>query len=191
MKRVRLFFAVAVTALVLSACGSNSPANDPNQLGFVSADGSAVLKDADQRSEVIDIVFGFIGDGTEWSLSQSRGKVVVLNVWGPWCAPCRKEFPELEEISQELSADGLEVVGVATRSTDTSVLNFVKTQRISFRQVEDFDSLKMSGLSGVPSSTVPSSILIDREGRIAGWVLGAADPVLLKSMLKSLLEEAA
>ena len=52
-------------------------------------------------------------------------------------------------------------------------------------------TLVISDLRGVPSSTVPSSILIDRKGRIAGWVLGAADPVLLKSMLKSLLEEAA
>jgi hypothetical protein len=189
MIRLRLIVGVLVATIALSGCASSSKPNDPNELGFVSADGSAVLKDSGQRSAVIDLAFPVIDSTGQWSVSDSRGKVIVLNVWGPWCAPCRKEFPELQKLSSELSTDGLEIVGVATRSTDTAVSTFVKSQGITFRQVADFDSLIMSGLSGVPSSTVPSSVLIDRQGRIAGWVLGAADPVLLKSLLKSLLEE--
>ena len=191
MIRRRFIVGALVAAIALSGCASSSKPNDPNELGFVSADGSAVLKDSNQRAQAVDLSFPVIASDSTWSVSDARGKVVLLNVWGPWCAPCRKEFPELQALSTELSADGLEIVGVATRTTDTAVTSFVASQGISFAQVADFDSLIMSGLSGVPSSTVPSSVLIDRQGRIAGWVLGAADPVLLKSLLKSLLEETA
>lgn len=189
MIRRRFIVGVMVAAIALSGCGSSSTQSDPNELGFVSADGSAVLRDENQRAEAIDLTFAEIGVDSEWSIADSRGAVVVLNVWGPWCAPCRKEFPELQMLSDELAPDGLEIVGVATRTTETSVSTFVRSQGITFKQVADFDSLQMSSLSGVPSSTVPSSVLIDRQGRIAGWVLGAADPALLKSMVKSLLEE--
>lgn len=186
----RLVVAV-MAATLLSACAPAKTGNDPNELGFVSADGSAVLRDVSERSAAPELKFDGINPNSPWSLSDVRGKVVLLNVWGPWCAPCRKEFPELQVLSDALGADGLEVVGVATRTTATSVTAFTTAQKISFRQVADFDSLVISSISGVPSSTVPSSILIDRQGRVAGWVLGAADPVLLKSMLKSLLEESA
>jgi thiol-disulfide isomerase/thioredoxin len=189
--RQRLFISVLLMMSLLSGCSSNSTKSGPNELGFVSADGTAVLHNADQRGDAGTLTFPGIAPTSAWSLSDARGKVVLLNIWGPWCAPCRKEFPELETLSTSLAPDGLEVVGVATRTTATSVQAFVESQAITFRQVADFDSLVISDLRGVPSSTVPSSILIDRKGRIAGWVLGAADPVLLKSMLKSLLEEAA
>ena len=189
--RQRFFIGLLLVISLLTGCSSNSTKAGPNELGFVSLDGTAVLHNADQRNAAGTLTFPGIVPTSDWSLSAVQGKVVLLNVWGPWCAPCRKEFPELETLSTTFASDGLEVIGVATRTTATSVEAFVASQRITFRQVADFDSLIISNLRGVPSSTVPSSILIDRQGRIAGWVLGAADPALLKSMLKSLLEEAA
>ena len=187
----RRFVVVLFAAALLSGCASNTPANNPNEVGFVAADGSAVLRDESERTAAPELVFDGISPAATWSVESARGSVVLLNVWGPWCAPCRKEFPDLQKLSETLGPDGLEIVGVATRTTATSVTAFTSAQKISFRQVADFDSLIVSSISGVPSSTVPSSILIDRKGRVAGWVLGAADPVLLKSMLKSLLEESA
>jgi thiol-disulfide isomerase/thioredoxin len=179
---------LACAALLLSACGGTTISSG-DQLGFVSADGSAVVKNISERSEVVDISGMTIGSDSAWTLSDSRGKVVLLNSWGPWCAPCRKELPTLQELSDEFAASGLVVVGLATRTTAVETLAFTRKHNITFEQVADFNSALMSQLPGIPSATVPGTIFIDRKGRIAGWALGEADPALIRSITQSLLEE--
>jgi peroxiredoxin len=78
---------------------------------------------------------------------------------------------------------------MATRTNQAAVEAFVRKQGVTYLQLADYDSKVMVQLEGVPSTTVPSTIFIDRKGRVAGWALGAVDEALLRSIVKSLLEE--
>ena len=188
MKFVRQFALVAVVGL-LAACGNNSGLQSGDQIGYVSANGAAVLRAPSERGAVVDLVAPEISTGTNWKLSDNRGDVVLLNAWGPWCAPCRKELPELQKLQNQYEAEGLLIIGLATRTNAVSVKAFTEKFNISIRQLADFDSAALASIDSIPSSTVPGTIFIDRQGRVAGWALGAADPSLIKTLTKSLLDE--
>ncbi|MEY4322707.1 MAG: hypothetical protein RL410_488 [Actinomycetota bacterium] len=188
---MRRLLAAVISCVLLAACSSNSTLHNGDQTGFVSADGSAVVKDVSERGEVVDLSAADITNNVTWKLSEHRGEVVLLNAWGPWCAPCRKELPELQKLSTEFSSKGLSIVGLATRTNATATLAFTNKFKISYPQLADYDSAALSRLPGIPSATVPGTIFIDRMGRIAGWALGAADPALIRSITESLLDESA
>lgn len=189
--KLRRSLLVGCLIALLTACGSSAGELQGDQTGFVSSDGSAVLRDVAQRKSAPELRGEPVAGGKEWSLAEMRGKVVLLNAWGPWCAPCRVEVPELQRLQTELGGAGLQVVGLATRTNAASVTAFTTKNQISYPQIADYDSALLGGIGGIPSTTIPGSILIDRAGRVAGWVLGAGDPVLLKDLVESLLEESA
>lgn len=174
-----------ILAFVLSGC-AQSPTNTADSIGYVAADGALVLKDVDRRGEPIEIS-GALIDGSPWSLSDLRGKVVLLNAWGPWCAPCRTEVPLLQDLQDSLT--GLQVVGFATRTDRIAVETFLRGREISYPQVADYDSQLFLGVRGVPSMSIPGTLVVDKQGRIAGWALGAVDITVLRNFTKSLLEE--
>lgn len=107
------------------------------------------------------------------SLSDFKGKVVLLNFWATWCAPCAKEMPSMERLHQIYGAKDLVIVGM---SVDTAaprdVKEFAERLKITFPILHDRDSV-ISRLYSVPG--VPTSYLIDRRGRIAYRVLGEYD----------------
>ncbi len=188
---MRRLLAVVFSCVMLAACSSPSTLQNGDQTGFVSADGSAVVKDVAERGKAVELSAEDITNNVNWKLSEHRGDVVLLNAWGPWCAPCRKELPELQKLFEELSSKGLSIVGLATRTNATSTLAFTNKFKITYPQLADYDSAALSRLPGIPSATVPGTIFIDRAGRIAGWALGAADPALIRSISESLLDESA
>jgi thiol-disulfide isomerase/thioredoxin len=183
MKRL---IALLVSLALLSSCAANVTNTDG--LGFVASDGSAVVLDIENRTKATDLTATLLDESGTWRLAAMQRSVVFLNTWGPWCAPCRKEIPELEALYKELGS-GFEVVGFATRTTRSQAEAFLTNKDITYTQVQDFSSSVIARLDGIPSSTIPSTIFIDAQGRIAGWALGAADPILLKSIAKSLMEE--
>lgn len=182
----RAFASAVLLAFVVSGC-AQSPTNTADSIGYVAANGALVLKDVDQRGEPVDIN-GALIDGTPWSLSDLRGDVVLLNAWGPWCAPCRTEVPLLQDLQDSLT--GLQVVGFATRTDRVAVETFLRGRNISYPQVADYDSQLFLGVRGVPSMSIPGTLVVDKQGRIAGWALGAVDITVLRNFTKSLLEEA-
>lgn len=184
----RQFVIGLIVALSLAACSSSDTMNETSS-GFVAADGSAVVLDETERAPATGLNAQSVDGKTTWDLAAEAGNVVLLNTWGPWCAPCRAEVPYLQEISVEFSESGLQVIGMATRTNQAAVEAFIRKQGVTYLQLADYDSKVMVQLEGVPSTTVPSTIFIDRKGRVAGWALGAVDEALLRSIVKSLLEE--
>lgn len=107
------------------------------------------------------------------SLRDFEGKVVLLNFWATWCTPCRKEMPAMEQLYQTYSAEGFVVVGVSVdQGAPGSVKAFAEKLKITFPILHDRDSI-ISRLYSNPG--VPSSYLIDRQGRITYHVLGEYD----------------
>ncbi len=110
------------------------------------------------------------GDGT-LALSDYRGKVVVLNFWGSWCGPCRAEAPILEEAAAELSGQGVQFLGVNVKDTRDAGADFLKSKNVSYPSIYDPSMRTMLSIRGLPTSGLPFTFVIDREGRVAHiWI---------------------
>lgn len=180
---VRAGAAVAL-CLVVAACGSAQGSGDA---GFVAGDGSLVLLDESAREQVPELV-GQTLDGGTWRMSDYRGEVIVLNVWASWCAPCRAEAPELQEVWEEFEGRGVQFVGLDTRDSDAAARAFVETYGITYPNVIDRDGqLQLLFADTLPPQAIPSTIVIDPQGRVAGRALGKVSASALRGLIEPLL----
>jgi len=127
-------------------------------------------------------------DGSSFDLNQRRGEVILLNLWATWCGPCRAEIPELEALHRQNAGRRFAVIGVSIDSEDQkgAVRDFVKKQQITYPIVLDPDATLQSLLQ---TSAIPTSALIDREGRVVWMKVGAirANDAGLEEALKKTL----
>ncbi|NJO38697.1 MAG: TlpA family protein disulfide reductase [Rhizobiales bacterium] len=113
-------------------------------------------------------------DGHERSLSEFQGRVVVLNLWATWCAPCRKEMPSLDRLQQTLGGADLEVIALAVDRGDLArVLDFYREVGVETLAVYHDSSAKAGRTLRAPG--LPTTLIIDRKGDEVGRVLGDAE----------------
>jgi cytochrome c biogenesis protein CcmG, thiol:disulfide interchange protein DsbE len=126
-------------------------------------------------------------DGAEISADSLRGRVVLVNFWATWCAPCRAEMPLLERMHKRHEADGFLVVGLAVdRATTEAVRQFVQDRGVTYPIVHVGAEAERTfgGVRGYPTS-----FLLDRTGRIRHTVLGPVAPLSLEPAVRRLLAE--
>ena len=170
-----------VLALGVSACSS---ASGEAGSGFVSGDGSLAVVAAEDRLPAPD-VSGTTLTGEPLRLSDFRGDVVVLNVWASWCAPCRAEAPVLEAVWQEVQDDGVQFVGLDTRDTDEAALAFLEAYGVTYPNVIDADGrLQLLFSDTLPPQAIPSTLVVDREGRVAGRIIGRVTDATLTALIE-------
>jgi cytochrome c biogenesis protein CcmG/thiol:disulfide interchange protein DsbE len=127
-------------------------------------------------------------DGASVRLSDYRGKVVLLNFWATWCAPCRLEIPWFVDFEQRFKNSGFSVVGVSMDEEGASVVRpFLSEMGVNYRTLLG-DSIVAELYGGVNS--LPTSLLIDRQGRIASAHLGLVHRTAHEAEIKELLAEA-
>lgn len=176
------------TALVLTACSSSSSSEQSNSR-YISGDGTVVVVPEADRLAAPEIT-GETLTGKPFNLADYKGKVVPLNVWASWCAPCRAEAPALEQLSRELSPQGVQFVGINTRDTKTAAQAFVKRFDLSYPDVWDPDGkIQLQFRGTLPPQAIPSTLVIDRQGRVAARILGKVDRTQMRDLLKDLLAE--
>lgn len=183
--------ALIAVALLVAGCGGSAEAEAGSvpEAGYVAGDGSIVLVPPSERAAAPDVV-GPTLDGETFRLADHRGDVVVLNVWASWCAPCRAEAPTLAALSEELQAQGVTFVGLDTRDSDASARAFIDRFGIEYANVIDRDGqLQLLFSDTLPPQAIPSTLVIDREGRVAGRVLGKASESALRGMIEPILAE--
>lgn len=174
--------AAGIALLALAGCGSKEP--DAGS-GFVAGDGSLVVIDESQRQPAPDLS-GTTLDGKPFSLASLRGKVAVLNVWASWCAPCRAEAPVLEKTWLAQQDKGVQFVGLDTRDSDTSALTFIRKFGITYPNVIDRDgALQLRFSDTLPPQAIPSTIVIDAQGRVAARALGKVSESTLLGMIEA------
>lgn len=177
--------------LVLAACGSTgetktaSPARTAKDTAR-----SAFAQYPVGKRPVAPTISGKLINGGTLDLADWRGNVVVINVWGSWCAPCRAEAPTLKKVSDATRPLGVRFVGFDTRDNDGAGRAFERTYKINYPSFSDPDGRLVLRFNGrVPVSAVPSTVLIDRSGRIAARIVGPTPYDALNTVVRELAAE--
>lgn len=188
--RRRLSALGMLLALVLSGCsrtagGAGVPvAGRPSEATVVV--GVTYLQ-PDQRTSPIALS-GTTLTGEPWTTRSLVHRVLVVNVWASWCGPCRAEAPILAALARKYVNQGVQFVGVDTRDSDINAEAFAETFAIPYPSLSDRSGQLLLTLSGsLPPSAIPSTLVLDRQGRAAGRIIG---PVTV-SGLGALIERVA
>jgi peroxiredoxin len=173
--------AAALTGGVLAGCSG-----EDNWAKKCSTAAGVVECAPDQRTEVKP-VSGELLDGGTYDLSQDRGKVVVVNFWGSWCAPCRAEADDLEKTFQETKAKGVTFIGVNSRDDKDAAREFERG-RVTYPSIYDFEG-RVGLQFDVTNTAMPSTLIIDRQGRIAVALRQATTVTQLQPLVERVAAE--
>jgi thiol-disulfide isomerase/thioredoxin len=186
-----LVWSVRVAGMLLAillASGCDAGANDPNasggQQGYPDVARTVTLIPPAERQPVAE-VRGPDLDGTGVLSSKAYpGKVVVINVWGSWCGPCRKEAPDLQAASEE-TATVAQFLGVTSKDRQPAAAQqFVRQNKVTYPSIYDPSGQVLLPFAQVlPASAIPSTLVLDREGRLAVRVLGPVSETTLVQMI--------
>lgn len=183
----------AVLGVSLAACTSG---NDATVYGgsftFVSPGGKTEFAyPVDERGTVGELSGeNLSGDGT-LALSDYAGSVVVLNFWGSWCGPCRAEAPDLEEAAAALAPQGVQFLGVNVKDTKAAGADFLASKQVSYPSIFDPSMRTLLSIRGFPTGSIPSTIVIDRQGRVAHvWLEAFDSPDALIETVSAIAAEA-
>lgn len=185
MRRLALLLSAVLAGSVLSGCGSVLSSGD--QQGFVTGSGDAVIVPVAERKAPVGVSGGTI-DGGRASLSDYRGKVVVMPVWGSWCGPCRAEAPMLQEESVALAASGVQFLGINVRDEDKAARDaFMRNNGITWPSFDNADGSLLLGLAqGLGPKTIPSVVFVDPQGRVAAVVIGEITRTTLEQIVQEI-----
>lgn len=185
--------AVAIVgALLLTGCSSmyaatpvvtipaTAPATNP-------AVGVTVIP-VEEREQSI-VIAGPAADGTELSTAQLGGDIVVVNAWASWCPPCIEELPLLAAAAEQYADAGVSFLGLNALDDPIAAASLLGSS--SYRSIDDRDGAILATIPGVPPRSLPSTVILDRQGRIAVRIIGPVKPGQLERALDSLVDEQA
>ena len=159
MRRLAALLTTAVVVTgVVAGCGEDNWATKCTTT-------NGVVECAPGQRTAIKAVSGELLDGGPYAVSQDKGKVVVVNFWGSWCAPCRAEADDLEKTYQATKAKGVTFLGVNSRDDRDAAKQFERGQ-VTYPSLYDPNG-KVALQFDVTQTSTPSTLIIDRQGRIA------------------------
>jgi len=188
-RRRRLVVAAVAAALVvtLGAC-SNSSATDATAGGYVSGDGSITFVPPSERVAA-PVLEGTDLDGAPLTSGQFSDQVLVVNIWGSWCPPCRKETPDLISLAEEFSSQGVQFLGVAIRENATASRAFAENFGMNYPSFSDSGGVMLIGFSeSLPTVAVPTTYILDARGRVAVRYMDQVDPDMLRDLITDVKE---
>ncbi|GGT45908.1 TlpA family protein disulfide reductase [Nonomuraea spiralis] len=167
--------AVALVGLALTA-GCAGTAQDQSPAGstrFVAGDGKVAIFPVEQRRRAPVVRGERLGGGSVPDAPYA-GSVTVLNFWASWCAPCRAEAPILRDVAARTKAGGVRFLGVNIKDDKAQALAFERNAAPGYPSLYDQPGRVVLSFQGsVPPAAIPATLIIDRQGRIAGRALGA------------------
>jgi thiol-disulfide isomerase/thioredoxin len=187
LRRAVLPVALALAAGLLAGC-SNDQVGSSGDQGFVGGKGViTMLKAADRKRP--GTVSGTTLAGRHTALSDYRGKVVVVNVWGSWCPPCRAEAPMLAAAARHLSKKGVVFLGINSRNPERAGPQaFERRYRIPYDSIYDPDGQTLLAFHGtLAPNSIPSTVIIDKQGRVAASVIGTITRTTLVDLVDDVI----
>ena len=183
MRRLRLIAPVLATALLLVGCTEQGQSSTDADFG------GAVQQWISPTTEPVTFSGGTV-DGGRFDSKQYLGRVVVVNFWYAQCPPCRAEAPGLKKLSTQFAGDDVQFVGVNTQDAEGEAANFDREFGIDYPSILDAGDatvqLAFSGSRG-PKAT-PSTLVLDRKGRVTARIVGLADPSILKTFVQDAVD---
>ncbi|MEL7834846.1 TlpA disulfide reductase family protein [Fodinibius sp. Rm-B-1B1-1] len=176
------------SAFVFWGCNSesNSSQEGPTKPLEQLDPSSATLYPAQRQAEARDFEVTLL-NGDTFTLSDYQGQVVLLNIWATWCAPCRQETPDLQELYEKYKEDGFMILGVSIDEQGESVVRpFIEEYDVSYPIV--IDQGEIMDKYG-PTMGIPTTYIINKKGNLEYFAVGALTNKELEPRIKTLLEE--
>jgi len=181
---VALIAVIAALAFTLASCAPGDAVESP---GYVSGDGTVTIFTEAQQPDVL-VLSGTTFGGEVIDVADFRGQVVLLNTWYASCPPCRAEAADLVEID---ARDDVQVVGINGRDDAATADAFDRTFGAQYASIDDADGKAVAALQGVIAvNAVPSSVVLDPNGRIYARVIGRLEPSTLATLVNDAFERA-
>ncbi|MDD7928078.1 MULTISPECIES: TlpA family protein disulfide reductase [Microbacterium] len=193
MRRPTPFIAaLLLTAIALTGCTSNDTLaeqyRDGNEKGYIAGDFQVVEIPTADRGEPV-VFEGVTETGETVSSDDYRGGVLVVNFWYAACGPCIVEAPLLEEVWQEYQDQGVAFLGVNTYDQPATALSFARDNNVTYPSVIDVNDgrVKLAFAQVTPIQATPTTLVLDRDGRVAARVIGQ---LASASILSTLVDDA-
>jgi thiol-disulfide isomerase/thioredoxin len=188
----RVLAAVAAATVLLTGCTGDPDSVDVTNGGefrFVEGTPQGEVIPPDERATAPRFS-GTLLDGEPFESSQLDGRVAVLNFWGSWCAPCRVETPEFSEVAAETAGEGVQFLGINVKETDEQFAQaFVDSFGIVFPSLYDPRGEVALAFRDYPANAIPSTIVLDPEGRVAAVYAGEVAQDDLRAVLDRVTAE--
>jgi len=171
--RTSLLSAALVGVLALTGCSSGSAtAEGPStpQLKAVDPGENGLI--AEQDRPMAPTLDGTTLEGERLDVADYRGQVVVLNFWASWCPPCRAEAPNLVEVAEQTADEGVQFIGVNVKNAKDEALAFERKQGVPYPSLHDQPGVLLTRFRALVPQVPPTTLLLDRQGRIAGRFIG-------------------
>jgi thiol-disulfide isomerase/thioredoxin len=182
--------ALALVALFLAGCsGTKEAVATGGEFQFVAPGGqTTILYDPPESRGTVGGISGesLLREGATVGLDDYTGKVVIVNIWGSWCGPCREEMPGLQFVQEQT---GAVVLGVDVRDNRQAAADFVRDRGVTFDSIFDPPGRVLARLSGYPRNTVPSTLVLDQQHRVAAVFLTAVRVPELMPLVQRLQAE--
>lgn len=180
--RLLLVFAISLAIYGCSSSDQKKGATEPlKQLDPYSAPLYPAQKKAEARDFEVTLI-----DGEQFRLSDYRGKVVLLNIWATWCAPCHEETPEFVDLYEKYRDQGLVILGASIDEQGESVVRpFMEKYGVSYPIVIDKQNIILDKYG--PTMSIPTTYIIGKDGSLKYFAVGALTKKELEPRLKDML----
>ncbi len=187
----RLLFPLLAGVLALTGCTTGDGAvsvNNGGEFRFVAGTPRGEVISPTDRAGAPEFA-GRLLDGEEYSSTELAGDVAVLNFWGSWCAPCRVESPEFQEVYADVRDRGVQFLGINVKDNEQFARAFFEQYGIEFPSLFDPRGEVALAFRDYPANAIPSTVVLDRQGRVAAVYTAEVSQQDLRAVIDRILAE--
>jgi thiol-disulfide isomerase/thioredoxin len=186
---IGLLIGLLALALTAGCVGREAVSSAGDGSGYIAGSGTLKRYPVADRKLAPSVASRTL-DGTALNLASYRGKVLVLNFWASWCPPCRAEAPALAQASVDTRASGVAFVGINFKDDASQARIYSSRHRTPYPSLFDrYGDVMVRFSSSVPPSSIPTTLVLDRRGRIAASIFGPVSYTSLMPLLRSVAAE--
>ncbi|MDT0167301.1 TlpA disulfide reductase family protein [Actinotalea sp. AC32] len=192
-RAVGVLLSASAASVLLAGCTSavtGGWTEDGSAAGYVSGDGTVATWEAADRGEPVRLV-GKDFAGADVDTGAWVGDAVVVNTWYAACPPCRVESPDLVAAAEDYADEEVHFIGINGTDDAGAAQPFERNFSIPDPSIHDADGTAIAALQGrVPVEAVPTTVVLDRQGRVLGRIIGRLDPTTLRELIDTAVAEA-